>query len=220
MPRIELRPRKSPRQERSADTVETILAAATRVLERESLAGFNTNRVAAVAGVSVGSLYQYFPNKSALIAALIDRQQTALAEAVEACVAAHEGRSLYEALSALAGLGIEQQYRRPLLAAALDHEEARLPMGARLRESERRIGAAVATLLARHAAELAAPPRPSDVQDVFVIAKAMIEADAAAGRTQAPDLRDRVVRALWGYLTVKPTEGAAEPPHGKPDPGT
>ncbi|MFN5165613.1 MAG: TetR/AcrR family transcriptional regulator, partial [Pseudomonadota bacterium] len=81
MPRIELRPRKSPRQVRSADTVETILAAAARVLERESLAGFNTNRVAAVAGVSVGSLYQYFPNKSALIAALIDRQQTALADA-------------------------------------------------------------------------------------------------------------------------------------------
>ena len=104
MPRIDLRPRKSPRQERSADTVQTILAAAARVLERESLAGFNTNRVAAVAGVSVVSLYQYFPNKAALIAALIDRQQTALAEAIEACVAAHEGRSLREALSALADL--------------------------------------------------------------------------------------------------------------------
>jgi hypothetical protein len=50
MPRIDLHPRKSPRQARSADTVETILAAATRVLERESLAGFNTNRVAEAAG--------------------------------------------------------------------------------------------------------------------------------------------------------------------------
>ena len=107
MPRIDLRPRKSPRQARSADTVETILAAATRVLERESLAGFNTNRVAEVAGVSVGSLYQYFPNKSALIAALIDRQQSALAQAIEDCVAAHEGRSLLDALYALADLGVE-----------------------------------------------------------------------------------------------------------------
>jgi AcrR family transcriptional regulator len=203
MPRIDLRPRKSPRQERSAYTVETILAAAARVLERDSLAGFNTNRVAAVAGVSVGSLYQYFPNKSALIAALIDRQQTALADAIEACVAMHEARSLHDALSALADLGIEQQYRRPLLAAALDHEEARLPLGARLRESEQRIGAAVATLLARHAGELAAPPRSTDVQDVFVIAKAMIEADATAGRKPASDLRERIVRALWGYLTAR-----------------
>ena len=51
-------PRKAPRQPRSAATVAAILQAATRVLSRESLAGFNTNRVAEVAGVSVGSLYQ------------------------------------------------------------------------------------------------------------------------------------------------------------------
>jgi AcrR family transcriptional regulator len=203
MPRIDLHPRKSPRQARSADTVETILAAATRVLERESLAGFNTNRVAEVAGVSVGSLYQYFPNKSALIAALIDRQQSALAQAMEDCVAAHEGRSLLDALFALADLGVEQQYRRPLLSAALDHEEARLPLEKRLRESEQRIGAVVMSLLHRHQKELATPPKPSDVQDIFVIAKALIEADAMAGRTPPPDLRERVVRALWGYLTAK-----------------
>ena len=203
MPRIDLHPRKSPRQARSADTVETILAAATRVLERESLAGFNTNRVAEVAGVSVGSLYQYFPNKSALIAALIDRQQSALAQSIEACVAAYEGRSLREALFALADLGVEQQYQRPLLSAALDQEETRLPLDKRLRESEQRIGAAVMSLLCRHEKELAISPKPSDVQDIFVIAKALIEADAMAGRPPPPDLRDRVVRALWGYLTAR-----------------
>jgi AcrR family transcriptional regulator len=203
MPRIDLRPRKAPRQARSTDTVETILAAATRVLERESLAGFNTNRVAEVAGVSVGSVYQYFPNKSALIAALIDRQEAALAEEVEACVDAHRGQSLRETLDALAGLAIGQQYSRPLLAAALDHEELRLPLGARLRESERRIGAAVMSLLQYHARELAAPPGPGQVQDALVIAKALVEADAMAGRAPAADLRERVVRALWGYLTAR-----------------
>ena len=204
MPRIDLRPRKAPRQARSTDTVETILAAAIRVLERESLAGFNTNRVAEVAGVSVGSLYQYFPNKAALIAALIDRQQTHLAERIEACVAAQEGKPLHEALRALADIGIEEQYGRPLLAAALDHEEMRLPLGSRLRDSERRIGAAIATLLQRHAAELAAPPCPSVIHDLLTIAKAMVEADAMAGRRPSPDLRERVVRALWGYLTARP----------------
>jgi AcrR family transcriptional regulator len=203
MPRIDLHPRKSPRQARSEDTVETILAAATRVLGSESLAGFNTNRVAEVAGVSVGSLYQYFPNKSALIAALIDRQQSALAQSIEACVAAHEGHSLLDVLSALADLGVEQQYRRPMLSAALDHEETRLPLERRLRESEQRIGAAVMSLLYRHEKELAASPKSSDVQDIFVIAKALIEADAIAGRTPSPDLRERVVRALWGYLKAK-----------------
>lgn len=204
MPRIDLRQRKSPRQARSVDTVETILVAAARVLERESLAGFNTNRVAEVAGVSVGSLYQYFPNKSALVAALIDRHESALAASIESCVAAHRDRTLREALLALADIGIAQQYARPMLAAALDHEEARLPLGPRLREYEQRIGAAVMTLLQRHSAELAAPAQPSDVQDLFVIAKAMIEADALAGRTPSADLRDRVARALLGYLATRP----------------
>ena len=156
-----------------------------------------------MAGISVGSLYQYFPNKSALIAALIDRQQSALAQSIEDCVAAHEGRSLLDALSALADLGVEQQYRRPLLSAALDHEETRLPLEKRLRESEQRIGAAVMSLLHRHEQELAAVPSPRDVHDIFVIAKALIEADAMAGRAPSPDLRERVVRALWGYLKTK-----------------
>jgi AcrR family transcriptional regulator len=207
MPRIDLRQRKSPRQARSADTVETILAAAARVLERESLAGFNTNRVAEVAGVSVGSLYQYFPNKSALVAALIDRHESALAASIESCVAVHQDRSLREALLALADIGIAQQYAHPILAAALDHEEARLPLGPRLRGYEQRIGIAVTTLLQRHPSELAAPLQPSDVQDILVIAKAMIEADASAGRTPPADLRDRVARALLGYLKTPPAAG-------------
>lgn len=207
MPRIDLNRRKSPRQARSADTVETILAAAARVLGRESLAGFNTNRVAEVAGVSVGSLYQYFPNKSALVAALIDRHESALADSIESCVAAHRDRSLREALLELVDIGIAQQYARPLLAAALDHEEARLPLGPRLRGYEQRIGIAVTTLLQRHASELAAPLQPSDVQDLVVIAKAMIEADASSGRTPPADLRDRVARALLGYLTTPPAAG-------------
>lgn len=68
-----LSPRKRPRQRRSAATVEVILDGAARILEREGLERFNTNVVAAVAGVSVGSLYQYFPGKDALMAALVRR---------------------------------------------------------------------------------------------------------------------------------------------------
>jgi AcrR family transcriptional regulator len=73
--RAAIRPRKKPSQARAADTVEMILTAAARVLATHSLAGFNTNRVAALAGVSVGSLYQYFPNKDALVAVLIARRK-------------------------------------------------------------------------------------------------------------------------------------------------
>jgi AcrR family transcriptional regulator len=59
--------RKKPRQARSAQLVDDILEAALRVLLREGGARFTTVRVAEEAGVSVGSLYQYFPNRAALL---------------------------------------------------------------------------------------------------------------------------------------------------------
>src|SRR5262245_50849052 len=65
--------RKSPSSERSAATVDVILDAAELEIESTGFAHLTTNRVAERAGVSVGSLYQYFPNKQALIAALHDR---------------------------------------------------------------------------------------------------------------------------------------------------
>lgn len=60
-------PRKKPQQARSTELVAAILEAAIRVLEREGARRFTTIRVAAAAGVSVGSLYQYFPNKEAIL---------------------------------------------------------------------------------------------------------------------------------------------------------
>jgi AcrR family transcriptional regulator len=66
-------PRKVPRQERSRLTVEAILDAAARVFERHGYAGGTTNRIAERAGVSIGSLYQYFPNKDAILVALVEQ---------------------------------------------------------------------------------------------------------------------------------------------------
>lgn len=65
--------RKTPRQARSRETVETILTAAARILTTEGFEALTTNRVATVAGVSVGSLYQYFPHKESLVRALCER---------------------------------------------------------------------------------------------------------------------------------------------------
>ncbi|MCV9914985.1 TetR/AcrR family transcriptional regulator [Burkholderia pseudomallei] len=62
--------RKAPRQERSRATVEVIVTAGARVLDTRGWSGFTTNEVARVAGVSIGSVYQYFPNKLALIDAI------------------------------------------------------------------------------------------------------------------------------------------------------
>jgi AcrR family transcriptional regulator len=66
-PTPRLSSRKQPRQTRSAGLVAAVLEAATQVLAKEGEEGFTTARVAEKAGVSVGSLYQYFPNKTAIL---------------------------------------------------------------------------------------------------------------------------------------------------------
>ena len=71
--------RRNPRQTRSRATVEAILEAATRILEAGEV--FTTNHVADRAGVSVGTLYQYFPGKTAILHALGAREREAIAEA-------------------------------------------------------------------------------------------------------------------------------------------
>jgi AcrR family transcriptional regulator len=206
MPSINISPRKAPRQQRSQETVAVILQAATRVLSRQSLAGFNTNRVAEVAGVSVGSLYQYFPNKAALVTALIDRAQTELAEAFETLVKQiqHQpGNTLAESLQAVAQLTIAQQYANPVFAAALDHEEARLPVQKQLRAAQERLLASVLQLFAHHQKELATDLPESAARDCFAITKALVEMEAGVLRKPPADLDGRIVRALLGYLTQR-----------------
>src|SRR6185437_5949733 len=80
MPR---RPQTSPRkiasQQRSRATVDALVEATARVLVEEGYERASTNRIAQVAGVSIGSLYQYFPSKEALVAAAAERHQQELA---------------------------------------------------------------------------------------------------------------------------------------------
>jgi AcrR family transcriptional regulator len=82
-----LAPRKEPRQERARETVEAILRAAIHVFATHGYAGTTTNLVAERAGVSVGSLYQYFPHKNAILAALHQRHTAPVAEVVAHAVA-------------------------------------------------------------------------------------------------------------------------------------
>lgn len=82
-----LKPRKAPRQARAARTIATIVEAAAQVLEGRGLEGFNTNAVAERAGVSIGSLYQYFPSKDALTVALLMRESERFYEEASAAMA-------------------------------------------------------------------------------------------------------------------------------------
>lgn len=76
------RPRKKPRQGRSRHLVSTICAACIQILDKEGVGALTTNRIAEVAGVGIASIYQYFPNKDAILAAvydeLLEREQAAL----------------------------------------------------------------------------------------------------------------------------------------------
>lgn len=84
MARIRTVPRKAPSQERSRHTVEAIVDATARVLVRDGYDALSTNRVAREAGVSVGSLYQYFPGKEALVAAVMERHASRMQENIAA----------------------------------------------------------------------------------------------------------------------------------------
>ncbi|WFU04638.1 TetR/AcrR family transcriptional regulator (plasmid) [Rhizobium sp. CB3171] len=80
---LPLTPRKSPRQERAIATVDAIFEATIQVLLSDGLIRLNTTRVARRAGVSVGTLYQYYPNKQALLFAVLERHLVVLAGAIE-----------------------------------------------------------------------------------------------------------------------------------------
>ncbi len=87
---LDLQPRKTPQQSRSVATVEAIYDATIQVLLRDGPDSLTTVHVARRAGVSVGTLYQYFPNKQALLFAVLERHMVRTVEAVEeACAANH-----------------------------------------------------------------------------------------------------------------------------------
>lgn len=100
-------PRKNASQERSRATVDALVEATARILVKEGFERTSTNRIAEIAGVSVGSLYQYFPGKEALVAAVIDRHNEEIMGIVRAT------------LTELADMPIEKAVRR-LVTVAID----------------------------------------------------------------------------------------------------
>ena len=96
-----LLPRKSPRQARSKALVTAILDATAQVLVERGYAGSSTNLIASRAGVSIGSIYQYFPNKDSLIAALRERHATDLYDTLDAVLTRRNPQSLEEKLAAI-----------------------------------------------------------------------------------------------------------------------
>ena len=119
-----LSPRKKPVQRRAQDTVDAILEAAARVLAERGYAAATTNRIAERAGVSIGSLYEYFPGKDAILAQLLERHveegaRDVLAWLAEAARAPLPVRALIDGLLARM---LELHERRPTLHRVLFEE--------------------------------------------------------------------------------------------------
>ena len=114
-----LEPRKSPVQARSAASVDAILEATIQVLLTLGKERLTTTRVALRAGVSVGTLYQYFPNKSALLQAALKRHLDEVADAVERACREQKGNTLAHMATALINAFLEAKTRNAKTSVAL-----------------------------------------------------------------------------------------------------
>ena len=111
--------RKTPVQERSLFTVEMIFEATIQVLLERGSDRLTTTQVAARAGVSVGTLYQYYPNKQALLFAVLERHLARLAEAVERACNANQRKPLTTMVDALVTAFVDAKMERPEVSMAL-----------------------------------------------------------------------------------------------------
>ncbi len=187
--------------------VEAIVEAAARVLETRGLAGFNTNAVAERAGISVGSLYQYFPGKEAIVAALSARERALLSGDVAATARRTAGLPLEDALRSLARAAIRRQLARPALARILDFEEQRLALDEGDRATTQEIAHQVAAVLQAHRALLAVADLGEAALDVIAIARSLIDSASNRGAVGAAVLEDRILRSTLGYLTGRVNVG-------------
>ena len=114
-----LEPRKSPVQARSTASVDAILEATIQVLLQVGKDRLTTTRVASRAGVSVGTLYQYFPNKSSLLQAVLKRHLATIADAIELTCEEQKGNTPRQMATALIIAFLEAKMRDTKTSVAL-----------------------------------------------------------------------------------------------------
>ncbi|NWD25720.1 TetR/AcrR family transcriptional regulator [Pseudomonas yamanorum] len=190
-----LTPRKTPRQSRSSSTVAAILEGAAHILETAGFDGYSTNAIAQYAGVSIGSLYQYFPNKTAITRALIEREMGLLLAELAVLETTSEGMP---ALQGLLEIAVRHQLRRPVLARMLDVEEARLP----IQEDVDQAGTTISNILRNvlQDTSLVLVTNNQLCEDLLAIIKGMVDAAGQRGENDAQCLLRRVEYAVYGYI--------------------
>jgi AcrR family transcriptional regulator len=201
---VKTTPRKRPRQSRSRATVDTILAATARVLVKRGFDGLTTNAVAEAAGISIGSLYQYFPNKEALVAALIEKHVEDMNAAILSELTRVAQLPIAQAVRAVIELTVEAHAIEPALHQVLTEQVPRVGRLAKLRELEAICERMVAGLLAMRRDELAITD-PDTAAFLLVTSIESITHRAALfapERLRDPRLIDEACALVTRYLGV------------------
>ncbi len=192
--------RRNPRQDRARATVDAVLEAAAQILEAKGLKGATTNAIAERAGVSVGSLYQYFPDKGSLVLALYERHLEQLEPAMAARFQEAEGLSLEAAVPHLIG-GLVGLYRaRPSLHRVLVEEVPHLHGDVRTRAAEAALLAQVRSFLQARQGEVRHPHPDLAASVIVSTVEALTHAAAREGRIKEAELLPELTRLVLAYL--------------------
>jgi AcrR family transcriptional regulator len=192
-PKIAKPPRRRAKQERARATVAVVLEAAAHVLQREGYARATTNRIAEAAGVSVGTIYQYFTDKDAICDALILREIDSLLAVLRAAVPDARG-SLADALRSSLPALVRARPDAPLLYRSLEQVPNAL-FRRRVAEARGGVVAWVRDLLASHRKELR-------VHDLDAAAFVVVSAAEGIAMNASPEFfRERGAEELATLFT-------------------
>lgn len=196
-----LKPRKQPVQARSSATVEAIFEATIQILLSHGQRKLTTTLVAERAGVSVGSLYQYYPNKHALLAATVERHLRHIVEAVEAACAPARELPLDEGIALLCDAFIDAKMARVDVSLALYGPAAELEGAAIVKAMTLRATMAITPLLAAAPElNLANPPLTALFLLTALVGPVQAVLEAGATPELISGLRHHLHALAHGYL--------------------
>jgi AcrR family transcriptional regulator len=190
-------PRKKAHQARAQLTQAAIVEASARILENGGRAGLTTNHIAERAGVSIGTLYQYFPNKEAIVAALLRRERSVLLNTVKTISEHADVQTPRVAVANLIDAALTHQFARPALALELEYFEASLDVEHEAVELSEKLAEEVVSIIQR----MKPDANLTTARDAVAICQAIVNAAALAGETNRVSVGERVKKAIWGYLS-------------------
>jgi AcrR family transcriptional regulator len=194
-----LKPRKKPLQARSAATVDAIVEATIRILRRDGWAACTTTRISTLAGVSVGSLYQYFPNRNAIAVEIVRQRTRTYLDAVMAADLS-EAASPDEAVdAAIAAFVVEKRKGLDVSLALRDALPEVQGRQAIIEEARRFVPALQAKLAAAGAGTDTVQLAVALAAVEGAVWEMMAQDEAAIGRPEAIAALSRVFRAAAGF---------------------